>query len=335
MVPCFWSVRMYAFRLSRLLSSFNRVFFDRHGRRTVSLLIMCMSLLVGCGEGGTDAADAMPDASVSTAQSVSGDESVVAGISESTLLQAVYLNKRTPASFNLAQVDDSGFYTIRHIRNSDVVANARFVARVASQDALQAPQARVQADFELSSDDFTEAMQWSEVMAGKQPVYHQLVDVSESELYYQFARVAMGSPTTTEYDRVFKRSMLNRDNAESQAIKSGEQAFLGIIPPVRQSEHNIKQVIDYLWSFSESNNYGYAVVSTAFQAYSDHYRYMLTEAQLDTATGTGCDRIQIMEKRYDISRSTGRIRYSIVPVGVLWAQPDSQGGSLCVPASLQ
>ena len=288
---------------------------------------MIVMLLGGCGGGSSGGPDTANQAAASV-EPVSQIESLsgagTASVTNTDILQAVYLNQRAPEGFNLPSVADDGFYTIRHIRNTDIV----------SQSGKGA-----QAVFELSSDDFTEALQWSEQLASQESVYRQLVDVSETGLYYQFSRVATQSPQTTEYTRVFKRAMLDRDNTET-ANGAASNLYLGLMSLPSLSADNVRKVIEYLWGFSASNNYGYAVMSTDLQTRADEFLYTLLEAQLASAVTGGCDQISVVEKRYSVSRLTGQIYLTEVPAWSFYASPpqsssgfsDNSAGSLCVPA---
>jgi hypothetical protein len=123
----------------------------------------------------------------------------------------VYTDQRTPDGFYQESLPGI-WYTIRHLKNTDL------------QVGIAVSGSPV---YELSADDFTEALNWSETVAMQQAVYEQLVDTSETDLYFQFTRFSPGTgiPDLTHYSRVFKSSFLDRSGYD----RSNPGTYLGMI----------------------------------------------------------------------------------------------------------
>jgi hypothetical protein len=207
---------------------------------------------------------------------------------EVSIMQALYNNVRTPDGFYHEVLPTNGFYTISHVKNTDLLSPV--------------DRAGV-AVYELSTDDFSEALDWSETAATYQASYKALVDNTESDFYLQFTRADPAAPELMHLSRVFKRSVLDRSGVDRNA----DGAYQGRVALTSMNTDKLRSMVEYLWLFSFSNNYGNAVLSSSISESSDEYRHLMREARLIAGTGGACDRIDVYETLYETDRATGMI----------------------------
>ncbi len=288
-------------------------------RKNAPALVMVTTVLVlqACGGGsggGTEPAIGV-NLPANINQSSSGQTADNQAAVDQSILEAIYLNQRTPDGFYLSLPADTGSYTLSHVKNTDIVATGE-------RSAL--------TEHELSTDDFVQAMSWSEQKAGYLPGYQDLVDNNESEFYFEFTRVDMAEPDVMHYSRVFKQSVIDRSGVDIQLnVPLQNEVFLGTIPPSSLSPLRVRQLLEYLWAFSLSNNYGYAVLSTALEQNSAAFVYTMKEARLTQGGGGECDVITVYDIRYRVDRETGRIDKSTTTERVLSSRQDGESLSLC------
>lgn len=234
------------------------------------ILIMVLTL-TACG-GGTTA----PDFQTNAVRS-----------SDYEIMEMVYMGQRTPDGFYQESLPDT-WYTIRHLKNTDLLAG-----RTVSGTPI----------YELGTDDFTEALNWSEIVATQQAVYEQLVDITETDLYFQFTRFSPGTPDYTHYSRVFKSSALDRIGYDLD----NPGIYLGMITWQALRVEQVKHVIEYLWSFTFNNNYGIGVLESYAEETDNEFIHTMSEARLTINYAGNCDTIQIFETQYTIQKTDGMI----------------------------
>ena len=247
--------------------------------RSTGLLFVLVAMLTACS-GSSDEKEA-PD----VAAKAVADQDIA-------LLKAVYSDQRTPAGFLQVSVPDAGFFTLSHVKNTDILALA---------DRNQQPV------YELSSNDFVEAMDWSETAATYQETYRQLVDVSETDFYFQFTRIDPANPSVPHFSRVFKRDFLNRDGVDRAEEDSLLPVYLGAIAIPFINIERVAQVVEYLWRFSASNNYGTAVVSTSIEETARTIVYRMQEGRMQMSYTGQCDVVDVYNVSYTVSKDSGAI----------------------------
>ncbi len=249
--------------------------------------------LTACGGGS-----ATPASNINNA--ATGD------ISDMDVAAALYSNKRAPDSFYRESVDEGSYVSVGHIKSTDLVVAAM---------RGDAP------GYELSTDSADEALAWSEQAASVQPGYRQLVDSSETFLYYQFTRVDPATPQFVEKKRVFKASVLDRNGVTG--------SYLGRITLTSITAEQVAQIIEYLWWFSNENNYGNAVLTSATQDTEQAWAHTIQRAKLYPSTSGGCDAIEVYEDRYTVARDSGFIRKQSTLSRIISARRDGARVELC------
>ena len=259
----------------------------------ISLLIMFSSalLLSACGSSSTD----------------SGQEN-----SDTAIIERIYLDKRTPDNFYTNDEDFTGdsFYSVSHVKNIELLSPA---------EKIGLPQ------YELSTDDFAEALDWSETAANNQPVYTQLVDNSDTPLYYQFTRVDSNNSEFIHLSRVYKASVIDRSGVDLSQAGS----YQGRIVSNTYSTTLVKQIIEYLWTFSFNNNYGNAVLESSTTETSSSFTHTLLEAKMTSNGASSCDTIEVFESYYFIDKATGEIWRTTQSLRTLQATFNGTFASLC------
>jgi len=203
---------------------------------------------------------------------------------------ALYTDQRVPENFYHHELpDDNAFYFIHHVKNSDLVP-------IYDRTGM--------ATYELSTDDYSQALEWAETAAEYLTVYRPIIDYTETDLYFEFTRIDTDYPLFVELERVFKSSVLDRSGVD---ITKPDEHFQGTINPGVLSLDVAKNIIEYLWTFSFANNYGTLIIKSEITEYSSVYIQTLQEARLDMYTGDSCDTISIYNIDFQIDKTTGAI----------------------------
>lgn len=284
-----------------------------------AMLVLTTNLLVACGGGGGssanagETADANDPAAAATTNSDATTVTIAAVKTDLTMLalESIYYNKRTPDGFySENEPSPDTFQTITHIRNINILAASEY------NDTI--------ARYELCSNDFYEALAWSNLSAGDLGV---LVDNSETALYFQFTRSPVANPLFSNIQRVFKCDILDRSALDIRV--SSEQ--LGIYNQMPQQPSQIKSLIEYMWLFSEANTYGNAVLTSTISEQEQGFVHRMDVATLTTAANreNHCDQIAINLIEYSIDKLSGAIQVSQMQQQSITAQFDGATISYC------
>ncbi len=239
-------------------------------RRFLLLLISTTFFVTACGSTTATTEETVADNDLLTAK-------------------ALYFDKRTPDGFYREESSSDLFASISHVKNIGILPlDNRFGLSV----------------YELSSDDFVEAMTWDEQATVYQPLYSQLVANSETDLYYQFTRVNPDLPEFVDISRVFKANTINRSGVD-RSDEDGE--YQGKITLTDITVADVKQVVEYLWVFSFSNNYSNAVLESYTSETADEFIHILKQAKINFSYDGSCDEIELYEIRYSIAKESGLI----------------------------
>jgi hypothetical protein len=212
--------------------------------------------------------------------------------SDLQIAQAVFgETSRTPGNF-YADAKPSGYQYVSttQLKNADVDPT------VSESTPLH----------ELCTDDWNQAFQWSEASAQLDPTYADLVDTtSTDERFFEFGRVRQGEPQFYLRERVFRCEYLNRDSADLR-LRQGKAGQFNERPV---SATELKNLSEYLWQFTEYNNFGHAVLKSVGAGSGTELSHTLYIANL-TAAGisANCDRIEVIAWRYRMETTTGSLQ---------------------------
>jgi hypothetical protein len=248
---------------------------------------LCLSAaLSGCSNGSSDGSSDNQNPSQQIGVTGTGADSAP------PILESIYSNRRTPDGFYTeAQAEPNTFETIRHIKNIDMMDPADYDESTPR--------------YELCADDFDQALGWSTSTSTE---LGDLVDNSDHRLYYQFVYVPLNSPETRNLQRVFKCNIVDRSTLDTRALSGN----IGRYTETTQNEDHIRLLIEYLWTFSEYNNYGNAILSSNIENMGSYYLLTMEHARLTPAAGLDaeCDRVDLYQVDYRTEQSTGEVTVS-------------------------
>jgi hypothetical protein len=268
------------------------------------LAAMATIVLSACGGGGGgDSSTPAPAASAPPRPVEQSDLQIA---------QSVYgSGPRTPAGF-YSDPPPSGheYVSTLHLKNADVDA------------AVVAPQPL----FELCTDDWNQALEWSELGAQSSPQYSDLVATNDDPRYFEFGRVRQGDPTFYVRTRVFKCAYLDRTSANLRT-SAGVAGTLNRRPPTTAE---LRDLSEYLWQFTQYNNFGYAVLQSSGSSTTGTLTHTLHMGVLARgALSSSCDRVDVIGWRHTLDTMTGILQ---VDVTTLWSFGASESAgvvSLC------
>lgn len=199
---------------------------------------------------------------------------------------------RTPAGFYKETPPASYAYSnTTHLKNTDV-------ADIAS-DAAQ---------YELCTDDWNEAFNWSETAQQRASQYADLVATNDDPRYFEFARVRSSDPEVYLRGRVFKCAYVDR-NANDLRVSSSAAGTLKSTPTTAQT---LQEFSEYVWQFTSYNNFGHAVLSSSGTNTATTLTHTLLIANLERhAISSTCDRITVEAWRHAAAVATGELTRSV------------------------
>lgn len=227
--------------------------------------------------------------------------------SDEWIAQTVYFDKRTPDSFYQEQFSDSYFTTVTHLKNSQLNPMS------------------TTPTMELCTDNYNEALNWSQANLNYDDDTENNVVSTETELYFQFSYAGTQQPLVMQLNRLFKCNSFDRATA---GITNGKIIIGSINRPSFDSIF-FGNLIEYLWLFSTHNNSGNAVLATAATQSETGFQYSLLEAKLTVAAASGCDVISVYESQYVVDRVTGEISMIEIPMQKIYALRVNQSIQIC------
>lgn len=220
-----------------------------------------------------------------------------------TIAKRVYDDDRTPDGFYQdPQLDGSAFFSVVHIRANQVAMSS--------------------LGFELCSDDFAQALQWSETYNTDQNQTGPLVETQEGELFFQFAR---SLDTVTRLERIFKCGYLDRTG-----VDTSNSTFAGTLNQSPIQLDHLKLVAEYLWTFSPYNNVGSIVIDSVTQQDGTSLTHTLRLARrLPAAGAQGCDYIELIEWGHTLDLNSSVLDSTEIQTGGFSARRDNASIELC------
>ncbi|MBB6092886.1 hypothetical protein HNQ60_001764 [Povalibacter uvarum] len=259
-------------------------------------------LLSSCGGGGGDAAPASPATVTPPLRAVEQSDLQIA--------QLLYTGTpRTPVGFE-EDAPGAGHVSTAHLKNTDIDASL-----VASQ-----PQ------YELCTDDWNEALAWSEAHAQSASQYADLVVTEDTSKYFEFGRSRAGEPDLTLRERVFKCTYVNRTNANLR-VAEGSAGQLNHRP---LTANELQSLGEYLWQFTSYNNFGHAVLKSSTSNATTSLSHTLIIASLvRDGYSTNCDRVDVVAWRHSASTATGELLLDLETLWSFGARETAGTATLC------
>jgi hypothetical protein len=231
--------------------------------------------------------------------------------SDLEIAQTLYAGTpRTPEGFYAeATVPAQDPVAISHLKNGDVQA-------IDSSQPL----------YELCTDDWNQALEWSELKAQNAPQYADLVETNEATRFYEFGRVRAGEPQVNVRQRVFKCSYVDRATANLNADE-GAAGQLNLRP---LTAAELRTFSEYLWSFTPYNNYGHAVLKSEAGNAGAALTHTLYIASLAAhGASSTCDRVDILAWRHRLDSSNGELTLEVDTEFSFGARENSGVAELC------
>ena len=276
---------------------------DRHlsGHYTRGAALLAAFALTSCGGGGGD--EAHPSSSFAASRPVVQSDLEIA--------QGVYGGgARTPAGFHIDSTPPEHQYVATvHLKNNDVGA-------VSASDPLH----------ELCTNDWNEALAWSESSAAQAPQYSALVATNDDARFFEFGRAQQSDPQFYLRERIFKCSYLDRSAADLR-VSGGPAGRLNQRPV---SADELKTLSEYLWQFTKYNNFGHVVLNSDGEATGAALTHTLHIGSLTRAgLSSTCDRIDVLAWRHSLNATTGSLELSVETLWSFGARESAGVAELC------
>ncbi len=209
------------------------------------------------------------------------------------IAQLIYAGEpRTPEGFYRDSAPSGHAYVATaHLKNSDLQPTE-------TSDPIH----------ELCTNDWNEALDWSETHAQSAQSYADLVATNDDARYFEFGRVRAGEPELYVRDRVFKCAYVDRSAAN---LREGEGAAGQLnLRPLTAPE--LQTLSEYLWQFTPYNNFGNAVLKSSGTSNASTLGHTLHIGSLvRNGISSTCDRIDILAWRHAVDTSTGALTLDI------------------------
>jgi hypothetical protein len=267
------------------------------------LAVLAAAALSACGGGGGGDSAPAP-AAIAPPRAVTQSDLQIA--------QSVYgSGPRTPAGFYSDPVPSGHQYvSTMHLKNSDVDAGAG------------APQPQ----YELCTDDWNQALAWSELSAESAPQYADLVETNDDPRYFEFSRVREGDPTFYVRARVFKCAYLDRAAANLRA-SAGPAGHMNRRP---LTAAELRTLSEYLWQFTTYNNVGNAVLDSNGSSSAAALTHTLHMGVLARGgVSSTCDRVDVISWRHTMDTTTGSLQLEVTTLWSFGARETAGVTSLC------
>ena len=279
--------------------------------RSVCIAVLAASIATSsCGGGGGGGGTSTPNASAPPpAAPIVPARPVSQGNLE--IAETLYTGApRTPAGF-YTEVAPTGheFVSTEHLKNSDVDA-------AGPSEPL----------YELCTDDWNQALAWSELAAQDESNYSDLVETNDDSRYFEFGRTRASEPEFYVRDRVFKCSYVDRATADLSAPE-GPAGLLNVRP---LSASDLRTLSEYLWSFTTYNNFGSAVLKSSGASSEDSFSHSLYIASLTRdGISSECDRIDVLEWRHTVDAASGALTLDVETAFSFGAKDNGGAAELC------
>ena len=260
--------------------------------RRLPVSLYACALLAACGGGGGT------DTPVASTRPVSQSDIEIA--------QALYSDSaRTPPGFYSESLSpSSGTVAITHVKSADLVQN------------ISVPQ------YELCSDDWSQAYDWSEQAVQGSTQYGSLLTADDTDRFYEFVRARTGTPAGELRERVYRCSYLDRGSVDLRAAYT----HAGQLNRRPISAATLRELSEYLWLFTSYNNYGNAVLQSADGSSGGNLQHTLYMASLvSSGGGNGCDRIDVQAWTHTVDTQSGELTLSKT---LLWSFDAKRIGGL-------
>lgn len=258
--------------------------------------------LASCGGGGGDSGQPAAPAAAAPIRPITQSDLQIA--------QAVFGGgARTPSGFYSESAPASHSYvSTMHLKNSDLGANAS------------------QPLYELCTNDWNEALAWSESSAQAAAQYADLVETNDEPRFFEFGRTRRGEPEFYQRARIFKCAYLDRASADLRA-SAGAAGQLNQRP---LTASDLQTLSEYLWQFTRFNNFGHVVLKSSGETTASGLAHTLHIGSLTRGgMSASCDRIDVIAWRHDVNASSGALELRADTLWSFGARDSAGVAELC------
>jgi hypothetical protein len=151
------------------------------------------------------------------------------------------------------------------------------------------------------TDDWNEALDWSETAANDAAVYSDLAATVTDTRYYEFGRVPRSPPNAYVRMRVYRCDFFD-PVADTLNVRPLDAGLVGAFAA-------------YQWQFTPYNNFGNVILERATRSTSAAIEHTLDLATLKRAAATGdCDRVEVIAWTWRVLLATGKVEIETAPL---------------------
>lgn len=168
------------------------------------------------------------------------------------------------------------------------------------------------------TDDWNEALAWSETAAQDATAYSDLVETRTDPRYYEFDRVTRSSPATYVRMRVYRCEFFDPVASELN------------VRPLEAT--TVAAFAEYQWLFTTYNNFGNVVLERLTRTTAGTIEHVLDLATLTRATAPAtCDRVEVVAWVWRVNLATGAVDIRTEPLFGFGAREAAGVVETCAP----
>ena len=269
---------------------------------STQLLIPILAVAAACGGSGSTDATTPPE-------SAAGSHSVALP-SDTVLMAKAYDNDYSvPDGFFVDErAQTAGSYTVYHVLDTS-------------------------SSFEICTDDLVEAQALEQADNDARTVNGYYVTSHETERYFEFVRELnytadvgnVTDVTSPGFSRIFKCQHTNRDGVDRNLLSG----YSGRMDPERLGPSALREFSEYLWQFRFFNARYKKVISSYRSGDAQALQHTLLLAFVYGQGQNTCDRIDVVEWRFNADANSGEVSRDFETVHSFEAMQGSGPPTLC------
>jgi hypothetical protein len=154
---------------------------------------------------------------------------------------------------------------------------------------------------EVCTDEWNEALAWSEMLAAQAPEYLDLVGNGTTDSYFEFDRVPRGQPERYVRMRVYRCDYVDRTGVDLAA----PGAFAGTFNRRPLDGEGLRALGEYLWLFTPYNNAGNAALASEVHSGPPLAHEIVLASLTPAGAGETCDRVTLRSWTHTVDGTTG------------------------------
>ncbi len=188
-----------------------------------------------------------------------------------SIIKQLYSGSRVPDTFYVWDVPDTtNYYATYHLKDA--------------------------GGSEISVADYSQAL----ALDAAENSALQLLDIQETNKYYEFIRLGVGEPITIYRSRIFKLSVIDRAGVVLNCV----DCYWGKIGEDWLSINGVKELVEYIWYYTIDNNAGTVVLESYGAADGVGYLHTMIVGRLTRIAGA-CDVIRLYRQTYSVDINGG------------------------------